>query len=129
MLHCIDVTGSRNDPFTSVGDYERARTAQLASSWRGCSRTIDYGTWLSQNVEKPYLLTIDATGNREEYQNVIPPGVNAEKRLPAANIAFRIYNITTKPIVSFTVFVQVTYRFRGRRCDLSPVLAAKSLTK
>jgi hypothetical protein len=67
MLHCIDVAGTRDDPFTSVGDYERARTAQLASSWKGCSRTIDYATWLSQNVEKPYLLTIDASGNREEY--------------------------------------------------------------
>jgi hypothetical protein len=95
MLHNIDVTGTRDDPLTSVGDYERARTAQISPSWRGCSRSIDYGTWLNQNVEKPFLLTIDASGNREEYQNVIPPGVNAEKRLPAANIAFRVYNLTT----------------------------------
>jgi hypothetical protein len=67
MLHNIDVTGTRDDPLTSVGDYERARTAQISTSWKGCSRQIDYGTWLSQNVEKPYLLTIDASGNREEY--------------------------------------------------------------
>lgn len=105
MLHNIDVTGTRDDPLTSVGDYERARTAQISTSWKGCSRSIDYSTWLSQNVEKPYLLTIDSTGNREEYQNISPPSLTAEKRLPAANIAFRVYNMTTQPVVTFTVFV------------------------
>lgn len=47
MLHNIDVTGTRDDPLTSVGDYERARTAQICAPWKGCSRSIDYGTWLS----------------------------------------------------------------------------------
>jgi len=47
MLHNIDVTGTRDDPLTSVGDYERARTAQICTPWKGCTRSIDYGTWLS----------------------------------------------------------------------------------
>lgn len=88
----------------------------IHSPYRKVTRSLDYSTWLSQNVAKPYLLTALPSGRRERYQN-LDSGIGdvTNIRLPSVTIGMEYYNIVTVPVTAFVIRTAVRYRFRGRR--------------
>jgi hypothetical protein len=67
FVSVADVVGSGQEPLLTLADLAKGRTALIHSPYRKVTRSLDYSTWLSQNVAKPYLLTALPTGRRERY--------------------------------------------------------------
>jgi len=103
--------GSSTTLPTSIEEFARSPSGTMeVYPQYTCSRRQDYVKWLTENLDHPYLLTIDATASRELY---------VEKNSPA--LAFWKVITPTESLTTNMVFgyirIKVHYEFRGARLD------------
>jgi len=74
------------------------------------NRYHDYTKWLTENLDHPYLQTIDQSASRELY---------VEKNIPALSFwkTFSPTDSFTSNAVLGIMIIKVHYEFRGARLD------------
>lgn len=66
----VDVLGGSNDADfpANLGWYSRSKNLLVTEAYKPASRRVDYGNWLVQCVNKPFLRTDIGGRAREEYE-------------------------------------------------------------